>query len=101
MLAVTVITGWPQLSRAFTRHWGRLSKKGGIAKMLSPRMRAGRALSRFASGKAIFPVYIADQASVIVAVVLVAKSCPTLGDPMNCSLPGFSVHGILQARILK
>ena len=26
--------------------------------------------------------------------------CPTLCDPMNCSLPGFSVHGILQARIL-
>ena len=26
--------------------------------------------------------------------------CPTLCDPMNCSLPGFSAHGILQARIL-
>ena len=69
--------------------------------MLSPRMRAGRALLRFASGKAIFPVYIADQASVIVAVVLVAKLCPNFGDPMICSLPGSSVHGILQARILK
>ena len=32
---------------------------------------------------------------------LVAKSCQTLCNPMNCSLPGFSVHGILQARILK
>ena len=31
--------------------------------------------------------------------VLVAQSCPTLCDPMNCSPPGFSVHGILQARI--
>ena len=30
-----------------------------------------------------------------------AQSCPTLFDPMNCSLPGFSVHGILQARILE
>ena len=28
----------------------------------------------------------------------VAQSCPTLGDPMDCSLPGFSVHGIFQAR---
>ena len=28
-------------------------------------------------------------------------SCPTLCDPMNCSLPGFSVHGIFQARILE
>ena len=29
------------------------------------------------------------------------QSCPTLSDPMDCSLPGFSVHGILQARILE
>ena len=29
------------------------------------------------------------------------QSCPTLGDPMNCSLPGSSVHGIPQARILQ
>ena len=29
-----------------------------------------------------------------------AKSCPTLCDPMGCSLPGSSVHGVLQARIL-
>ena len=28
-------------------------------------------------------------------------SCPTLCDPIDCSLPGPSVHGILQARILK
>ena len=27
--------------------------------------------------------------------------CPTLCDPMNCSPPGFFVHGILQARILE
>ena len=34
-------------------------------------------------------------------VVLVAQSCPTLCDPTECSLPGSSVHGILQARILE
>ena len=33
--------------------------------------------------------------------VLVAQSCPTLCDPMDCSPPGFPVHGILQARILE
>ena len=33
--------------------------------------------------------------------VLVAQSCPTLCDPMDCSLPGSSVPGILQARILE
>ena len=31
----------------------------------------------------------------------VAKSCPTLHDPTDCSPPGSSVHGILQARILE
>ena len=31
----------------------------------------------------------------------VAQSCPTLSDPMDCSLPGSSVHGISQARILE
>ena len=31
----------------------------------------------------------------------VAKSCPTLSDPMDCSLPGSSVHGIIQAKILE
>ena len=35
------------------------------------------------------------------AKVLVAQSCPTLCDPMDCSPPGSSVHGIFQARILK
>ena len=31
----------------------------------------------------------------------VAQLCPTLWDPMNCSPPGFSVHGILQVRIVE
>ena len=31
----------------------------------------------------------------------VAPSCPTLCDPIDCSLPGFSVHGIFQARVLE
>ena len=31
----------------------------------------------------------------------VAQPCPTLCNPVDCSLPGFSVHGILQARILE
>ena len=31
----------------------------------------------------------------------VAQSCPTLCDPVDCSLPGSSIHGILQARILE
>ena len=31
----------------------------------------------------------------------VAQSCPILSDPMDCSLPGSSAHGIFQARVLE
>ena len=31
----------------------------------------------------------------------VAQSCPTLSDPMDCSLPGSSIHGIFLARVLE
>ena len=29
------------------------------------------------------------------------QSCPTLSDPMDCSLPGSSIHGIFQAKVLE
>ena len=31
----------------------------------------------------------------------VAQSCPTLSNPMDCSPPGSSIHGIFQARVLE
>ena len=31
----------------------------------------------------------------------VAQSCLTLSDPMDCSLPGSSIHGIFQAKVLE
>ena len=31
----------------------------------------------------------------------VSQSCPTLSDPKDCSLPGSSIHGIFQARVLE
>ena len=31
----------------------------------------------------------------------VAQSCPALSDPMHCSLPGSSIHGMFQARVLE
>jgi len=31
----------------------------------------------------------------------VSQSCPTLSDPMDCSLPGSSIHGIFQVRVLE
>ena len=33
--------------------------------------------------------------------MLVIQSCPTICDPIDCSPPGFSVHGIFQERILE
>ena len=39
--------------------------------------------------------------SIILKWSEVAQSCPTLCNPMHCSLPGSSVHGTLQARILE
>ena len=44
-------------------------------------------------------LFTAAELSVEVKV-LVPQSCLTLCDPMDCSLPGSSVHGIFQARIL-
>ena len=32
---------------------------------------------------------------------VMAQSCPTLSNPIDCSLPGSSVHGIFQARVLE
>ena len=46
------------------------------------------------------PTSITTQVGVA-AVVKSLQLCPTLCDPMDCSLPGFSVHGILQARTLE
>ena len=46
-----------------------------------------------------------DQGPVVLSCSVqfssVAQSCPTLCDPLNCSMPGSAVHGILQARILE
>ena len=41
------------------------------------------------------------QCSAYAVLCLVAQSCTTLCNPMDCSLPGSSVHGILLGRILE
>ena len=54
----------------------------------------------FKKGRSSF--LLVEETSVhIFLKMLVARLCLTLGDPMDCSLPGSSVHGILQARILE
>ena len=42
-----------------------------------------------------------QQITAAAAAAKSLQSCPTLCDPMDCSLPGSSVHGIFQARILE
>ena len=54
-------------------------------------------LSRLRRGRLSRPL----QEESFVVVVLVSQSCPSLWDPTDCSPPGSSVHGILQARILE
>ena len=49
--------------------------------------------------KSTYP--IESTSCLIMCACWVAQSCPTLCDPKDRSPPGFSVHGILQARILK
>ena len=46
-------------------------------------------------------MYECESRTIKKAEVKVAQSCPTLWDPMDCGLPGFSVHGIFQARVLE
>ena len=62
-------------------------------------------LERLVSLANTFCVYIYVCVCLCVCVkkakVLVAQSCPTLCNPMDCSPPGFSVHGIFYARILE
>ena len=50
-----------------------------------------------------FPIRLnlSHQYILVVLDGLIVKSCPTLCDPMNCSPPASSIHGILQARILE
>ena len=42
-----------------------------------------------------------DLLTLVLSHIQLLQSCLTLCDPMDCSLPGSSVHGILQARILE
>ena len=47
------------------------------------------------------PTYQRVCVCVCVCMLCVAQLCPTLCDPMDCSLPGSPVSGIFQSRILE
>ena len=58
--------------------------------------------SAFLLGRCVFwGMWVHLLGSYLIKWSKVAQSCPTLCNPMDCSPPGFSVHGILQARILQ
>ena len=58
-------------------------------------------LAQYASASPSWPAPVHAAPCPSSGLVLVAQSCPTLFDPMDCSPPGSSVQGILQARILE
>ena len=61
-------------------------------------------LVTFADSETCFYWYVKDFEEFSTTLCVHAKSlqsCPTLYDPMDCSPPGSSIHGILQARILE
>ena len=46
-------------------------------------------------------LYLQIKPSKVMSASEVTQSCPTLSDAMDCSLPGSSIHGIFQARVLE
>ena len=53
--------------------------------------------------KLSYVLFIRDtpECYVAAAVAKSLQSCPTLSNPMDCSLPGSSIHGIFQVKVLK
>ena len=47
----------------------------------------------------IYPLFWISLSFAAAATAKSLQSCPTRCDPLDCSLPGFSVHGIFQARV--
>ena len=44
---------------------------------------------------------VKSESEVAESCPTLSDSCPTLSDSMDCSLPGISIHGIFQARVLE
>ena len=82
------------------RDWDKETKK----EMQGKKKERKRKIKNLRSGSGLFtgtdPMWLLS-ASWMVCVSLVAQACPTLCNPMDCSLPGSSVHGVFQARILE
>ena len=88
---------WKLLCKAGQLYTGKEFKASSLSWMVCPQVTS------------LITVYISEALSRVWGETsrywcgdgLVAKLCSTLNDPMDCSLPGSSVHGILQVRILE
>ena len=85
--------------------WFHLHKVSRVVRFLETENKSGCQWLGGGGNAKLFHEYIISVLQKILETdcvcVLVPQSCPTLCDPMDCSLPGSSVHGILQARILE
>ena len=89
---------------SFRMDWLGLLAIQGILKSLLQHHRSKASIlwcSAFFMVQLSHPYVTTGKTITLYGVVLVAQSCPTLCNPVDCSPPGFSVHGILQARILE
>ena len=68
--------------------------------MLDPTLGSGDTVVNQTEKTSLWSFYILGDEP-YVCVCICAQSCLTLCDPMHCSPPGSSVHGIFQARILE
>ena len=66
---------------------------GGISGLFSSGGPSVRFLTRY-DGEVLQCMKVKSESEV-------SQSCPSLSDPMDCSLPGSSVHGIFQARVVE
>ena len=85
---------------------GGVCKRGADIAQAAPEQRSCSPAARSAGQACLLLHTTASSSASALALlrtesVLVTQSCLTLCDPMDCSPPGSSVHGILQARILE
>ena len=74
-------------------------KRRKVIKVRNSDLHKGRELKKEVkvSIKSKFFLFLVDPTAAAKSL----QSCPTLSEPMDCSLPGSSVHGIFQARVLE
>ena len=93
----TEILGWQECSNT-NELFGQPNRKGNVKKR-HEEIFDRTSLEWVEKGKASMSLLMSY--STLVEKVLVAQLCSTLCNPMDCSPPGSSVHGFLQARILE